>query len=250
MIDRRQGEQIIDKTTMHTRLHQSGNVLFLILITVALFAALAYAVSQSARSGNSDVSAEKMELTFHEIQNAVNAHRMAITRMVAGGVPVFTLDARSGTKYTAQNSNCASDACRVYHPQGGGLLWYDFEQLHPNLSATKSGGISSGPRLTWVAWQGTEARDIVYLIPITESFCNFINEKLQIHTPTTSMVETTIGVYAISNNDLNSSTHPWSSSFTRSGQAAHLNGKMEGCYKTNSGHISGPFIYYAFVYAI
>lgn len=60
---------------------QRGNILFLILLAVVLFAALAYAVTSSMRGGGKDAGSEKMDLYAAQIINEVGAWRGAMTRL-------------------------------------------------------------------------------------------------------------------------------------------------------------------------
>jgi type II secretory pathway pseudopilin PulG len=60
---------------------ENGNILFIILIAVALFAALSYAVTQSSRGGSKDASAELLELHTSEIFQYVASVQNALLRL-------------------------------------------------------------------------------------------------------------------------------------------------------------------------
>lgn len=105
---------------------QSGNVLFLILIAVALFAALSYAVTSSTRSGGASVSPEKYKLIASQIQQYGATLSSAIVRMrVSNGCSDtdvdFYLDGVTHTAY--QHSPDAAIKCKIFHPQGGGVSY-------------------------------------------------------------------------------------------------------------------------------
>ena len=70
------------------RRHEQGNVLFLILIAVALFAALSYAVTQSTRSGGGSTERERMELDIAATLNTVSAFQTEILRRSLDGRPM------------------------------------------------------------------------------------------------------------------------------------------------------------------
>ena len=60
---------------MHAKHTETGNVLFMILIAVALFAALSYAVTQSSRGGSSGIEDEKTTIGMGAINEYVTAIR-------------------------------------------------------------------------------------------------------------------------------------------------------------------------------
>lgn len=191
-----------------------------------------------------------MQLAFDEIQNVVVSHRVALQRMVAGGISPEQITFRFNPPYPWDNTNCTSDKCKVYHPAGGGVSWYNFVQRHPDLAFDPNATTildTNAPQLTWVANQGTDKIDFVYIIAVNEKFCNFINKKLGVNVPTTSMVATAIGLYQIDTlhtpNGMGSSIDPLAKA---NGQAGHLAGLDQGCFlRTNAGT---KFMYFAALY--
>ncbi len=101
---------------------ENGNVLFLILIAVALFAALSYAVTQSSRSSGDGVSKDTAKLYASQILQHAASVEQAITRMrVIDRVPEWGIDfSSSGTSATA-NASCTGSHCRIFSDKGGSV---------------------------------------------------------------------------------------------------------------------------------
>ncbi len=110
---------------------QSGNVLFLILIAVALFAALAYAVTSSTRNGGGSISKEKAATNAAQILQYGTSLRNSIMRMkLSKGCTDDTIDfsnpiyqLNNGTLLiNANNTAPLNKSCHLFDPAGGSAV--------------------------------------------------------------------------------------------------------------------------------
>jgi len=100
--------------------NQRGNVLFLILIAVALFAALSYAVTQSSRSGG-DSGRETTILNSAQLSQYPNSIRTAVLRQVIDGTTVTAVRFNKPASFGTLGSNRLG----VFQPEGGGAVYQD-----------------------------------------------------------------------------------------------------------------------------
>jgi hypothetical protein len=156
---------------------QRGNVLFLILIAVALFAALSYAVTQSTRSGSGSVNSEKSLLSGASLTQYPAALRTSLIRMVLSNVSVEELKFDS----PSQIVDLAPTSFRsyVFHPQGGGGI---FQKAPADVMAEEGPG-------DWyfnAHWEIPEigsldapgANEIIAFLPdVSSAVCRSINEE-------------------------------------------------------------------------
>ncbi len=120
--------------------HQKGNVLFLILIAIALFAALAYTITQSSRSGGSDISNEKADLIAAQVAQYGAQIATAVMRVrVGNGCSDTEINFENPTMMHpdywggSTNSSAPSDGrCNIFGPNGGGAVYWDARQQLPN----------------------------------------------------------------------------------------------------------------------
>lgn len=114
----------------------NGNALFLILIAVALFAALSYAVTNSGRGGGG-IDRETAALHAAEIMNYTAMLSQTVQRMkLINGTPDNELDfdssqrlRKNGAAYPHNNTVCATTDCEIFSPDGGGMTYQDFSRI-------------------------------------------------------------------------------------------------------------------------
>lgn len=175
---------------------QGGNVLFLILIAVALFAALSYAITQSSRSGGSNgISPEKARLAASEIVQYAGQIEQAIMRMRLINRCLDTQISFENpfvSGYT--NTNAPSDKrCHVFDVQGGGVPYRAIraEWLDENFASWVHHGSPFFARALMVDKVGSDAappagNDLpVMFLYLKQEICSAINAQASVATPTT-----------------------------------------------------------------
>lgn len=166
----------------------SGNALFLVLIAVALFAGLSYAVTLTSRGGG-NVKKEELQLQASSIIQYTASVRAAVQRMILiGQIDENALSFQNTVYQSTTGSlrqpasyfpNCTDTSCQVYHPDGGGITPITIDQ---NIAPAVSGTTSPGHVLfmeTSVLGVGTSANDLVmFYLYLTEDLCMALNDVL------------------------------------------------------------------------
>lgn len=224
---------------------ERGNVLFLILIAVALFAALSYAVTQSTRSGAGSSDNETGLINSAQLTQYPAGVRTAVVRMIIGGVSVETLSFNVPSDFTNLGSNTAYG---VFHPTGGGATY-------ANAPAdVMSNGLQGEWRFNAVnqinligqtnATTPEDGVDIIAFLPgVSQGVCRKINEELGI----TGIPAETDAAYLATDNMVASAGGTTLKGIDDTGgiigdtasSTNELNGQPFGCFDN-----SGVYVYY------
>lgn len=177
--------------------HQDGNVLFLILIAVALFGALTYAVTQSNRSGRGGLERESLGILHTQITQFPLSVRTAIIRItsIATGASETVSFEWPGWGHTAYDPFTPQpDYHKVFFPDGGAI---PFQK--PTEKMLDSSQISQPGWGTWLFTGSTcipgigigtdascagdhDSLDLIAVVPyIRLDLCRYINLKLGIN---------------------------------------------------------------------
>lgn len=174
---------LINGKTVHFALsdRQRGNALFLILIAVALFAALSYAVTQSGRGGG-NTNAEKARLDAGQILQTVGRMQTALTRLqVTNACTETMISFETATSTNYANSNAPTDkSCNFFDANGGGLSGISVPSSATTTGSSRSFGYSASYRIVGV---GTNNSDLIMGVSdLTPDVCAQLNSLLGIAT--------------------------------------------------------------------
>lgn len=233
---------------------ERGNVLFLILIAVALFAALSYAVTQSTRSGGGDAGKETSKISSAQLTQYPAGIRTSLVRMIIGGQNVDKLefnppaDFANCTEYPVGQTPKAYPRC-VFYPLGGGATyvtpsedlvagsttWRFNAENEINLVGTSTGDDTST----------VNTADLIAFLPdITLSVCESINDELGI-----TGIPTESGILFTSTEEMVNPDGATDTDITGTGatigsptgtNVAELDGQPFGCFQQPAG----TYVYY------
>lgn len=243
------------KIDLEGRENERGNVLFLILIAVALFAALSYAVTSSSRSGGGDANDETNLISSSTITQYPASIRTAMIRMqVSSGIPVDSMEFNVPGNTAADDGDfedCSNSGVNcVFHPNGGGAThvpgsadvmaggaqvdWVFNAENEINLVGTSSTTVDSPTT--------TSAEIIAFLPGIKRGICQKINEELGITSASADGVPVESGVNIATqhvNPDGGASSLPnfvaSGTTATINGSAGELDGQAFGCFQQPAG---------------
>lgn len=157
-----------------------GNILFLILLAVVLFAALSYAVTSSMRGGGKDAGSEKSAAQAAEMINYFAQVSTATQRMMmVQDVKDYQLNFFTNNVHTTgsyDNANCTENRCRVFHPDGGAVTPRNFPSFrHQNGSGSGVARVV----LTSVAGAGTALPDLTMVYyGMRKDICTEVNRQM------------------------------------------------------------------------
>jgi len=176
---------------------QRGNALFLILIAVALFAALSYAVTNSGRGGGGiDREQASIDASILLQQGATLASAVQKMRILNGTQPEqleFMNDVYVGF-YNGQHDNptCNDNSCKVFHPDGGGISFPIVpKNIIDDCAATCAESYSSNQDPYWrffgsnvIRGLGSDLKFEVFAgVRVSKQHCIAINQQLDIPNP-------------------------------------------------------------------
>lgn len=170
--------------------HDRGNILFLILLAIILFAALTYAVSGSLRVKDDGMSKEAADSAAADIINWFAQVDTAIMRMrLVNDYKVEEIDFydprnknQDGSSISFNNEDyCTTPACQVFSPNGGNATSRFFEQYAVDVSTSPSSRMPGHHdyQVVKVANLGTSLNDVVMRVDFIKlAVCKAVNRKL------------------------------------------------------------------------
>ncbi|MCM2343456.1 MAG: hypothetical protein NDJ24_02735 [Alphaproteobacteria bacterium] len=152
--------------------HQSGNVFFIILIGIVMFAALMYTFSRSTRQGTESLGNREAELAASEILSYAQKIERGVQRVLARQVSEVEISFANDFDADYVNPNCSVNRCLVFHPEGGAVTWQ-----------TPPVGVNSGEHYEFLANQvdnalepaDAAAIDLVILLSVNIQVCAALN---------------------------------------------------------------------------
>lgn len=177
------------------RRSERGNVLFLILIAVALFAALSYVVTQSTRSGSGSIDREAAQLAAADAASYLGEIRRAVATLLIRGCQEGQITfEESGFRGGANgpyaggvemlpagaNPNAPTDKrCHIFHPNGGAVA----PRILDKTAAASPPGTWARAGHIWFQMEnlpgiGTDAGvDLIAIVPyVSEAVCTAWNK--------------------------------------------------------------------------
>lgn len=170
--------------THQKRNSESGNVFFIVMVAVVLFAGLMFTFSRGARQGGDNLSAKQAEVFASDILNYAQRVERGVSRVYGRGFSENAISFQNEYISGYENTNCTQTRCRVFHPEGGAI---SYKRLEDRWSRSQQNWVYTGEnRVIGVGTDCTNnsCSDLIMVIEdVPTTICTAINEKLAIGPP-------------------------------------------------------------------
>jgi hypothetical protein len=133
---------------------ERGNVIFYVLIAVALLAALSFAVARSTRGSINQVTEERSKMIANEIIQYANTFGNAVAQIRLRGISdsdmCFNDNGWGGADYP--NTSCSDEATKIFGLKGGAVTW--------KKAPTDAMDAAAAPDYLWGIYGTNEVQDI------------------------------------------------------------------------------------------
>jgi len=230
----------------------SGNVLFLILIAVALFAALSYAVTSSSRVGGAGVTKENNRISGAEVIQYATQLEQTVTRLrVINNCSVTQLSFErapfDGSDTLYLNSNAPGDfGCHIFHPAGGAQPYRD---MSPSSWRGDGQLFTIHNRIDGVGCDqaaDSGCYELLFLIELEEEICLEINKRLNMLNSDGSLPEDDASMVASSFQG-QSTIVPTGNAISDLSAEQKLFAKYNGCINITVLAHAGPKYYHVLI---
>jgi len=233
---------------------EAGNILFLILIAVALFAALCFAVTMSSRSGSSDKESEMSQIATARLsQHSVDLERAVMRLRISEDLDESSISFENALLTGYINPACTADNCRIFRPDGGQASYVapDSKWLDPARSGEAYFGewLFTGSACIPGVGGGNDSNcnadqknyELIAIIPwLTRTTCIHINKRLNVGVPDAEPPQIIGSAWS----GTPEFTGSYGSGETLMDAGNVMFHKMEGCFQGNGTPPSGSYHYF------
>ncbi|MFP4314071.1 MAG: hypothetical protein ACLFR0_07070 [Alphaproteobacteria bacterium] len=217
------------KPALNKRKNESGNVLFYILIAVALIAALSFAVSSSDRGSMGQIDNERARLLSSEMLEYSSNVATAVNQLKLRGcsdTQISFQNATSTADYTNTGNPTGDNTCHVFHISGAGLQFRDAPVGASDLAESiLFDGNMEIENIGMTAGDASSSELLLIYRDIGQNVCEAINDLLGLSSlsPTDTALDFVAfqGTYAYAN--------------TIGDEDAALDGMRAGCVQETTG---------------
>ncbi|MGH1375123.1 MAG: hypothetical protein ACRBCK_02140 [Alphaproteobacteria bacterium] len=235
-----------------TSTNEQGSIIVYILLGVALFAALGFAVSNMMRSTTSvgsetaGVHASEIISYAHTLRQAL--HVLRISNECADDEISFERASFDGSDPIYVNTSAPSDfSCHIFHPNGGGVSYQKIDDTWLDLSRSSQSLygeylFSGGHGIPTIGTHGdntdTSMKELIVILPwIDAGLCRKMNEQLG-HIETGQPIPQETG-----NIDMTPFTGAYGT-WALVSEGSSIEGKTAGCFAGSTGIWDGSYYFY------